>query len=320
MSASYAILHNIIPFRATVLRDFHNFKYKKLFFMPILFGAFLTLIVIIFFRDTIPQENNTEQWRDFVTNINHAVKSKDNNYNILFFLICLQILQVIFGVPFLHLTKVLYGYVFGVWIGAAICILCETLCIVCVVLSCKYITTRTTKEQTDSFPYITKLRRTYQFYPFLICFHAASIPLLSAIGLVVTDSISKYEFISTHFIITLIMSLKDTFLGNFLAHSLNTSSPWEIGIVSALMLFSTVFPTFCTIFLMTHATRGAMYHLQTIQEKKQEKCLICGVEETSQFCECEHKALFALQTLNPNDELHTDKNDACTIEKDAAVN
>lgn len=96
--------------------------------------------------------------------------------------------------------------------------------------------------------YVNSLRSKHLIFPFLLAMHASAVPLVTATCLVLFQIVGQWEFIFSHAIVTIIMTFKDTWLGNFLASSDGNAS--NIAIAATMLSFSALLPTAITVVLM----------------------------------------------------------------------
>jgi len=89
-----------------------------------------------------------------------------------------------------------------------------------------------------------------RFYVFVFCFQLSSIPLITAISFVLYKVISTRDFLVSHLLVTVFMSLKDAWLGNFIANSNTEVKNVVVGAV--VFITSTCLPTLVSGVLLSH--------------------------------------------------------------------
>ena len=91
-----------------------------LVFAPLAFAALLSLVVTLLWHDDIPQGLDAHEWANFTRKIEYALDGEDTTRGLMLFLLFLHALQTLVCFPLLHITKIMYGYLMGVWSGCLI--------------------------------------------------------------------------------------------------------------------------------------------------------------------------------------------------------
>ena len=65
------------------------------------------------------------------------------------------------------------------------------------------------------FDYVDSLRREHKLYVFLFFLQMASMPLVTGTSLVLFQIVTPTEFVVSHLAVTVLMTFKDTFLGEY---------------------------------------------------------------------------------------------------------
>ena len=308
---------DIIPQNSSPLRK----QLVQLICIPLCVAAFLSFVSVILFKDQLPRNFDASGWKKFALEVQQTLHADNNRAIVVLAVVVVDILQVVFAFPSLHVTKVFSGYVFGTVVGFLICVSVEMVCVVIVVLLCKKIS-----ETNDALPenitkYFKLLRSSWQFYLVLAALQMSAIPLLSLITLILTNSVSKTEFICSHFIVCSVMTIKDTWLGGFIAMPMHNAA-YKISIASGVLLVSTVLPTVCTIFLMAHLTRVCMSveNAYEMPENMEDVCPLCGQKETNDsMCICDNQALLRAREVEV-DVSNDDENNEYDIESEHEKN
>ena len=79
----------------------------------------LWLVVSFYTHDTIPTDLNKEHWKIFTSKLQESLRTSNEDH-VLAYLLVTYALQVICGVPLMHITKVFYGYFYGTVVGGVI--------------------------------------------------------------------------------------------------------------------------------------------------------------------------------------------------------
>lgn len=174
---------------------------------------------------------------------------------ILIVLFAFHALQMLFFFPFMNITKMMYGYFFGIWHGAIICFCYET------ILLLGYIFT--VFNCIHSFPgpyflrnlieYIDLRRKRAYFSIFILLLNMSSLPLATKSALVVSLSITPLEFIGSNLANMLLTSLRDICWGNILSYSHFSTA--EIPFYTVVVIFNAFLPTLISIWILVEVSR-----------------------------------------------------------------
>ena len=101
--------------------------------IPVFFSLFLWLLGTYATREYVPNSLDVHVWRNFSMHVKANVQAIDTHYphNVLLVLWCIHTVQVLFCFPLIHVSKIMYGYFFGVLWGGIMCCVWE-LFLVCV--------------------------------------------------------------------------------------------------------------------------------------------------------------------------------------------
>ena len=86
---------------------------------PILLALVLWVIITFLGHNTIPQSLDRNEWTNFTKSIESAINVKNSN-QVIAILLLVQALQVLFCMPLMHVTKIVYGFFFGTVVGGLI--------------------------------------------------------------------------------------------------------------------------------------------------------------------------------------------------------
>ena len=224
--------------------------------IPVVFSVFLWLLGTYATREYVPNSLDVHVWRNFSTHVKQSVQAIDTHYphNVLLVLLCIHAVQVLFCFPLIHVSKIMYGYFFGVLWGGVMCCVWELflVCVFVVVATqnnpSNHSSQKAASDLAGFLHYVNNLRSKHLVFPFLLAMHASSVPLVTATCLVLFQIVGQWEFISSHAIVTVFMTFKDTWLGNFLASSDGNAS--NIAIAATMLSISELLPAVIAIVLM----------------------------------------------------------------------
>ena len=232
---------------------------KMLVVIPLMLAALFTLLGGLVWSHEIPTSLDKDEWSAFVHRIDSFLSDDKSALGILSVLLVVHALQVVLALPFLHVTKMLYGYVFGTWQGFVLAFSWEIFIICCVVLTCWKLRAPadTAPVLLQLFVYTQQVREENRLMYFLCLLDLSSIPLLTVISLVLFDAVSPQEFVVAH-ALACVTTIRDSWLGNFIAHSNGRAE--HVGIATVLFMVSTLLPTVITIVILA---RVAGTHTET---------------------------------------------------------
>lgn len=234
--------------------------------MPCALTVILWLIGTYATKEYMPNKLDIHLWRNFSNHVKQSAHVLDSKYphNMLLMLLVLHALQIVFFFPLLHVTKIMYGYFFGGWEGGLICCVWEfALIALFVIIVTRRLPARPPGSDLQGFlNSVASLRDRNLLLPFLVALHISSVPLVTSMCLVLFQVTSRYEFVYSHLIATILTTFKDTWLGHFLGTS--DGNAMNIAIAATLLSVSAVLPTVFAItlmaFLSQSATRNALTH------------------------------------------------------------
>lgn len=229
-------------------------SYKLFVLIPLMLTVVLGLLGSILWSQKVPTSINKDEWVAFLKRIDMYLTDDSSALGILFVLLVTHALQVVIGLPFLHLTKMLYGYVFGMWTGFLIAYMWETILIMSVVLTCWRLRApaNTAPVLLQLFVYTQYVRDKNRLLYFLSLLDLSSIPLLTILSLVLFDAVTPREFMLAHAFASL-TSIRDSWLGDFIANSDGRSV--HVGIASAIFVLATLLPSMITVVVLTRVMR-----------------------------------------------------------------
>lgn len=232
-------------------------EYIGLIFAPLALTALLSLMVTLLWHDDIPQTLESHEWANFTRKIEYALNGEDSTRGLVIVLLLVHALQTLFCLPLMHITKIMYGYLLGVWVGCAVATVWEMSLVAGFVLFCARLKPSVpTPPLRKLLEYTLELRDSGRFYVFTMCVQLASIPLVTAAALVLYKIMTPVEFLASHLVVTFVMSLKDAWLGDYVAGS--DGETLDVFVIAAIFFVSTILPTAVTVVLLGQVSRSAL--------------------------------------------------------------
>lgn len=217
-------------------------------------ASLLFLIVTLVWHDKIPSGLDPGEWHNFTKGVNEDLNKESARKSIIYASIFVHSAQTVLGFPLMHITKTLYGYILGTFRATILASMWEMFLVTGLTLFFEqYI-------KISEFPPVFKnlikfvkgLRETdrVRFYVFVFCFQLSSIPLITAISFVLYKVISTRDFLVSHLFVTVFMSMKDAWLGNFIANS--DANVKNVAVGTLVFVTSTCLPTLVSGVLLSH--------------------------------------------------------------------
>ena len=229
--------------------------------MPCVLTIILWLVVSAATHDTIPRDFNITHWKNFTNELELDLR-KSNEDHVMMYLLVIHALQVLCCVPLMHITKILYGFFFGTVTGGIIGSAWEMSIVTVFVVVC--VQNTPSKPAPENLQllldYVESLRQRQTLYIFLLALQMASLPLITASSLVLFGIVSTSEFLISHLIVTLLMTFKDTFLGDLVAKGDGETK--SVVITSLLFILSTLLPSILTIGIMGLLSQSAFHAIK----------------------------------------------------------
>lgn len=236
-------------------------EYVGLIFAPLAVTAFLSLVVTLVWHDDIPRSLDSHEWAIFIHKIELTLAGEDTARDLLLLLVFMHALQTLFCFPLLHITKILYGYLLGTWPGCALATVWEMVLVTAFVLYCARLQPGPpTPPLRKLLEHTQALRDSGTFYIFTMCVQLASIPLVTATALVLYRIMTPVEFLSSHLLVTFVMSFKDAWLGDFIKNS--DGQPLHVIVMSVIFFVSTILPTVVTVLLLGQVSKASLEMLK----------------------------------------------------------
>jgi hypothetical protein len=147
----------------------HRKKIIQLICIPLCVASLLGLLSVIFLKNQIPQNMDSEKWKQFAISIQQSLHAEKNRFIIVLAIVLVNVLQTVFAFPLLHVTKVLSGYMFGFVSGFLLCVSVEMICVVIVVCLCEKIQTTNDALPSNVRKYFESMRSSWHMFFVLVC-------------------------------------------------------------------------------------------------------------------------------------------------------
>ena len=269
-------IHNTNSMPAASIIDFRLYsRVVYLIAIPCVLTISLSMIAAVYFEDQLPKILDVRSWQNFFFYL-EKWSALEQKPQALATLMTLHALQLLCCFPLIHITKTMYGYIFGLWQGLVISFLWENTMVVVYLFTFAHCTQPANSLFLNGLiAYVHTWRSGRLFFVFLVAFHISSIPFVTKASLVVYYVVTPVEFLKSSVIASLIMSTKDTLFGDYIAHSDYSAS--KLGLYSVFLCFSTLLPTALTVLIMTGIFRFTARNLSIPTNAADE--LVDDVEE-----------------------------------------
>ena len=227
-----------------------DIKYKII--ITILVTSSLSVILRLLVPK-LPSNSDIISWKNFT----HDIDSSSSNINMIWITLMLMTLHashLFLCVPFMFVTKMLYGHFLGFLLGSTICILSELSMVSMYIFVCSNEVNSEQKIHYTRYP-INQLCLKYGIYTTIACAQISSMPISCTDILYVSGVVTKYQFHITHICVTIGTSLKDIYMG-LLLHTIGHANTNAI-VFMCIFILSTLIPVTLSFFLFS----GIMYNL-----------------------------------------------------------
>ena len=216
-----------------VLRD------RWFIILPVCTGVCVTAIAGQRLNTLIPRDTNSHLWTELIRKTNETLNMTNTLHQIIF-LMTLHFLQLLMMFPFMHVTKVLYGFWLGpVW-GWLLCCGWE-LTLIFGYLS--KIQSNPLQEITDI---VTEAREKGVLFAELVALALSSVPLQIEACLLEFGGVKVKEFWTASMLVTCIMSFKNTICGYLISTSFSAK---YFALIASIVSLSTIIPTISTMYV-----------------------------------------------------------------------
>jgi hypothetical protein len=242
--------------------------------IAIVFSAILSVIVHRMIPK-LPIDSDISGWTNFTHQVDIS-SSKINTSYIVCTLMVLHAVHFVCCVPFMFVTKMMYGHFLGIAKGCIVCILWEVLMLILFVAS--FSTYDDPKHPINSmrFP-IDRLCRKLGIYNTIAAAQISSIPISCTCMLFTSGAVTRTQYTTVHVLVTVVNSSKDVFMG-VLLHTIYQNNTDSIMFI-ILLVATTTIPSALAFLLFT----GVFYNVHVtkcIDECEENKTLVNMDEHT----------------------------------------
>ena len=217
--------------------------------LPLVATLVLTLFVAITMSSSLPKDmSSSAEWSDFANHVSIRMQATTTPTRLL--LLGMHMMHLYMCLPMLHITKVLYGFWLGVWVGWSLCCAWELL------LFYIYLRLIHREPQQVVCAYTADARSDGILFRENVAFAMSSLPLQASASLVQFGDVTTAEFLRANAFATAIMSMKNVVCGAVLA---SAPSKHVLVILASVLAFSTVLPTVATFYVSSKTLLAALH-------------------------------------------------------------
>ena len=221
--------------------------------IPFMLTVLMSIIMAVYFEKQLPKIFDVRSWQNFFFSVDKWSLA-EQKLEALSMLMTLHALQCLCCFPFPHITKIMYGYIFGFWQGLVISFLWENSMVMIYLFTFAHCAHMQNSLFLSSLvTYLQIWRNGKLLFLFMLALQTSSIPFVTKASLVMYDVVTPVEFLTSSMIASLIMCMKDTLFGEYISHSkYSTSKLW---LYSIFLCFDTLLPLMLTGLIMAEILR-----------------------------------------------------------------
>ena len=209
---------------------------------PFVFASIMCVLFYSIESKNFPKDASPEEWQLFTHRVFHAIRKTDN-LSIIVFVVCAHIAHTIMCVPCVHLTQMLCGYCMGFLYASVVCGVSE-ICIVTVYVLL-HVRREVFEDQTLT-DLVVYLRKHNLLYIFIFASQMSSMPINSTSYIIGFHDVTMREYVSSHYVVSVINSCKCCFLGYQIRIATEKST---VVLISYVICIISMLPTFITFLL-----------------------------------------------------------------------
>lgn len=207
--------------------------------LPVLVGLTVTIFAGKHLNSFIPADLNSTSWQSNIDKMNKTLHMT-STFSQIAFLTSIHCFQVYMLFPFLHVTKILYGFWLGPLWGWLLCCAWE------LTLIYAYLLRIHTNPHKEVEKIIQEARVAGILWTELIILALSHSPLQVNACVLEFGGVTLHEFFTANILVTSIMSFKNTFCGFLLSKSFSITN---FALIGTIITLSTLIPTFATLYV-----------------------------------------------------------------------
>jgi len=229
--------------------------------IPFIVICILSGIMAAMFHRSIPHTTEKAEWVNFTKTlvIHSDQRVSPQRLTILSLTLCSQYL---FGVPFMNITKILYGYWFGFLSGLILCTIVEILCTLPIILWAA----SNTHTDESLIHIIDDFREKRCFWINLLMFQLTGLPIYTKLPLLMHNAVTQREFTISFFSVTIVMTAKNTLVGTLIYHY-----PQHAVILGTVVGVLTILPSLMVVYLGTSVFQSRSFWVILGTEEREEE-------------------------------------------------
>jgi len=248
----------------------------------IMFSFVLCAVFYLTYHDVIPKGFSRDEWQTFVARI---FDEETHEMVILLFLLALQTAHALLCVPFVNVTQILYGYLFGFVAGTWISFCWEIILVTLYVFITNYGATYT---DTGMEKFISYIRNQKMMYAMVLMVQFSSIPVNAHALIIGYGNISCYEYLLFYYIVALLNAVKNCFIGDFIKNA--NMTPAHLSMVTTFVCVVMLLPPLIALFVFNGMYN--FYDALEVENKSLTRGPLVGSASWSSYFLVVHPRLF----------------------------
>ena len=212
------------------------------------FALFLWIFVSARLGSALPNDCDANTWSFFSKRVSAEFDVQDDVTR-LYLLLTVHLMHLYCYLPMAHLTKVLYGYWLGIWVGCLVCISWELF------LLGLYLHLQQNEPHFAFQSYVALARRKKLLWVTICIVSLSSFPLQAKTLMVRFSDIKKMEYMWAIIGHTMLLGITNVGCGAMLAHS---PTPRTLHAIEWLVAISAAVPTLSTILVSSQTVFFAL--------------------------------------------------------------
>ena len=229
--------------------------------IPLVVICIISGIIAAMFHKSIPHTTEKQEWVNFTKTM--VIHSDQRVTLQKVTIVSLAIIsQHLAGVPFMNITKILYGYWFGFLIGMALCLIMEIVCIMPIII---WAASHVRPDET-LINLTSDLRNQNRFWLNLVIFQLSALPIYTRIPLILHGAVTEREFIISFYGVALVMTAKNILVGTLIYHY-----PKSAVVLGTVVGILTILPSVMMLYLGTSVLQSSSFWQLIGNEDREER-------------------------------------------------